>query len=229
MTKEHSYYPIFLDVEGREVLVVGGGSVSERKIETLIHHGARVTVVAPEPGERVEEWAAGGAIALHRRRYESGDVDAAMMVIAATSNAAVNEQIAADCRTRRVLVNVADNTPLCDFILPAVIESGSMQVAVSTGGSSPALARRLKADLQRTLGGEYAVVNDILGSLRENAKSALPRDADRKRFFDRVIGLGVLELLREGRRREAYEAVAAACREANVPLSAHVEQELARP
>jgi siroheme synthase-like protein len=104
-----------------------------------------------------------------------------------------------------------------------------MQVAVSTGGSSPALARRLKADLQRTLGNEYAEVNTILGSLRDGAKAALPHDSDRKRFFDAVIATGVLDLLRAGQRREAYSAVAEACRVAGVPISPRVAQELARP
>lgn len=226
MTKEHPYYPIFLDVEGREAVVVGGGAVSERKIESLMKYGARVTVVAPAPSERVAQLAAEGRITLRPRRYETADIATAILVIAATSDAAVNEKVAADCRARGVLVNVVDNTPLCDFIVPAVIESGSMQVAVSTGGSSPALARRLKSDLQKTLGTEYAEVNEILGSLREQAKSTLPHDADRKRFFDSVIGSGVLELLREGRRAEAYEAVAAVCRNAGVRVSGRIAREL---
>lgn len=229
MTKEHPHYPIFLDVEGREVVVVGGGAVSERKIESLLRCGARVIVVAPDTTPRIDAWARDERIALHRRFYEPADVDGAMLVVASTSDPAVNGRVAADCRAKNVLVNVADNPALCDFIVPAVIESGSMQVAVSTGGSSPALARRLKADLQRTLGNEYAEVNTILGSLREGAKTALPHDSDRKRFFDSVIATGVLDLLRAGQRREAYEAVAAACRESGVPISERVAQELARP
>lgn len=229
MTRERPHYPVFLDIEDRDVVVVGGGAVSERKIESLLRCGGRVTVVAPEVTPRIESWAAAGRVTLHRRPYEATDVDGVMIAVASTSNAAVNARVAADARAKNALVNVADDPALCDFIVPAVIESGSMQVAVSTGGSSPALARRLKADLQRTLGNEYAEVNTILGSLRDGAKAALPHDSDRKRFFDAVIATGVLDLLRAGQRREAYMAVADVCREAGVPVSPRVAQELARP
>jgi siroheme synthase-like protein len=131
----------------------------------------------------------------------------------------VNEQVAADCRRRKIPVNVVDVTPLCEFIVPAIIESGSIQIAVSTGGKSPAIARTLKEDLQRTIGPEYAEVNDVLATLREGAKAVLPTDLDRKAFFDGIIGRGVLEMLRQGRRADAYGAIRAACEEAGVPLS----------
>jgi siroheme synthase-like protein len=123
-------------------------------------------------------------------------------------------------------VNVVDVTPLCEFIVPAILESGSIQVAISTGGKSPALARTLKEDLQRAIGPEYAEVNDVLGTLREAAKRVLPTDVDRKHFFDGIIAEGILDLLRGGRRREAYEIIARACERAGVPLSERVRREL---
>src|SRR5205085_5435113 len=138
------------------------------------------------------------------------------MVIASTDDQGVNEQIAADCRARRIPVNVVDVTPLCEFIVPAIIEKGSIQIAVSTGGKSPALARTLKEDLQRTIGPEYADVNDVLGTLRDSAKRVLPTDVDRKRFFDGIIAKGILDMLRQGKRREAYQALADACGAAGV-------------
>jgi siroheme synthase-like protein len=110
-------------------------------------------------------------------------------------------------------------TPLCEFIVPAIIESGSVQIAVSTGGKSPALARTLKEDLQGFVGPEYAEVNDALGSLRESAKRVLPTDVDRKRFFDAIIARGILDMLRAGRRAEAYRVIADACTEAGVDVS----------
>src|SRR6185369_16457341 len=131
------------------------------------------------------------------------DLDGANIVIASTDHQDVNEQIAADCRARRIPVNVVDVTPLCEFIVPAIIEKGSVQIAVSTGGKSPALARTLKEDLHRTIGPEYAEVNDLLGSLRDGAKRVLPTDVDRKAFFDAIIAKGILGMLREGKRREA--------------------------
>jgi siroheme synthase-like protein len=166
-------------------------------------------------------------VTIRRKPYEAQDLDGASIVIASTDDQRVNEQVAADCRARRIPVNVVDVTPLCEFIVPAIVESGSIQIAVSTGGKSPALARTLKEDLQRLVGSEYSDVNDALGSLRDSAKSALPTDTDRKRFFDGILANGILQMLRDGRRREAYETIAEACRAAGVQLSERIRQELA--
>jgi len=117
-------------------------------------------------------------------------------------------------------------THLCEFIVPAIVEQGTIQIAVSTGGKSPALARTLKEDLQNLVGPEYAEINDALGSLRAAAKKILPTDVARKRFFDGIITQGVLPLLRQGRRREAYETIARACEQAGVPLSDRISAEL---
>src|SRR5437588_383084 len=105
-------------------------------------------------------------------------------------------------------VNVVDVTHLCEFIVPAIIEKDGIQIAISTGGKSPAVARTLKEDLNRTVGPEYSEINDLLGSLRDSAKATLPTDVDRKRFFDGIIASGVLDLLRGGKRSEAYRRIA---------------------
>jgi precorrin-2 dehydrogenase/sirohydrochlorin ferrochelatase len=199
-----NHYPLFLNVADRNVVIIGGGAVSARKAETMLQYGARVTVVAPEVGDAIERL----QVDVAKKRYEATDIDEAFIVIASTNDAAVNEQIARDCRARRILVNVADAPQLSDFIVPAVIERGSIRIAISTGGNSPALARRLKFDLQSAIGPEYVELSDILGALRESARSALPTDDDRKHFFDSIITSGVLELLRDGRRAEANDVVA---------------------
>src|SRR5258706_10329924 len=201
MTKRYPYYPIYLDIEGRNVIIIGGGNVCARKAETMMSYGARVTVVSPEFTSEIEGWAAEGRLALRRKRYEAADLDDANIVIASTDDQSVNEQIAADCRARRIPVNVVDVTHLCEFIVPAIIEQGSIQLAVSTGGKSPALARTLKEDLQKFVGPEYAEINDLLGTLRPSAKKVLPTDVDRKRFFDGIIALGVVDMVRRGKRR----------------------------
>jgi precorrin-2 dehydrogenase/sirohydrochlorin ferrochelatase len=224
--KRYPYYPIYIDIEDRSVVIIGGGEVCARKVETMLRYGARVTVVSPEATEEIERWAREGAVTFVRKRYEASDLDGANIVIASTDDQKTNETIAADCRSRRIPVNVVDVTPLCEFIVPAIIEKGSVQIAVSTGGKSPALARTLKEDLQRTIGPEYAEVNDVLGTLREGAKRVLPTDTDRKRFFDGIIARGILDMLRGGRRREAYETIAEACRMAGVPVSDVVQSEL---
>src|SRR3954453_23759675 len=217
--KRYPYYPIYIDIEERDVVIIGGGNVCARKAETMMKYGARVTVVSPECTEEIEQWSRDGALAVRRKAYEEADLDGATMVIASTDDPCVNARVARDARRRRIPVNVVDVTHLCEFIVPAIIEKDSIQIAISTGGKSPALARTLKEDLQRTIGPEYAQVNDLLGTLRKSAKSVLPTDTDRKRFFDGIIAVGVLDMLRDGRRREAFEAVARACEAEGVAIS----------
>jgi siroheme synthase-like protein len=224
--KRFPYYPIYLDIEDRPVLIIGGGEVCTRKAETMLKYGGRVTIVSPAFTDELEQWAGSGQLVLRRKRYDETDLDGAAIVIASTDDPCVNARIARDCRRRRIPVNVVDVTHLCEFIVPAIIESGSIQIAISTGGKSPALARTLKEDLRRTIGPEYAEVNDVLGTLRPGAKKTLPTDVDRKRFFDGILASGILQLLRDGRRRDAYETIARACEAAGVPVSERVQQEL---
>jgi precorrin-2 dehydrogenase / sirohydrochlorin ferrochelatase len=226
VSKQYPYYPIYLDIENRDVVIIGGGEVCTRKAETMLRYGARVTVVSPECTRELEQWAADGKLTIRSKHYDERDVEGANIVIASTDNQHVNEKIAADCRRRRIPVNVVDVTPLCEFIVPAIAESGSVTIAISTGGKSPALARTLKEDLLRFVGAEYSEVNDVLGTLRDGAKAVLPSDVDRKRFFDGILARDVLDLLRQGRRREAYEAIAAACEESGVPVSDRVRAAL---
>lgn len=217
--KRYPYYPIFIDIEDRDVLVVGGGAVCTRKAETMLRYGARVTIVAPEVTDEISRWSDERRVTVRRKRYEESDLEGVSIVIASTDDAAVNTQIAADCRRRRIPVNVVDVTPLCEFIVPAIVEQGSIQVAISTAGKSPALARRLKEELQQFLGPEYAEVNELLGSLREEAKRVLPTDADRKRFFDSLVAQDLVAMFRGGQREEAYATIARICEEAGVPVS----------
>lgn len=217
--KKFPYYPIFLDIEDRDVVIIGGGPVCERKAETMMKYGARVTVVAPTFTDQIAQWAKSGALKIRKKKYDAADLDGASIVIASTDDEGVNTQIASDCRKRKIPVNVVDVTHLCEFIVPAIVESGSIQLAVSTGGKSPALARTLKEDLQKFVGPEYAEINDLLGTLRPSAKRVLPTDVDRKRFFDGIIARGVLDMVRQGKRREAYAAIARACAEAGVEPS----------
>ncbi|HUP44679.1 MAG TPA: bifunctional precorrin-2 dehydrogenase/sirohydrochlorin ferrochelatase [Thermoanaerobaculia bacterium] len=227
MKKKYPYYPIYLDIEDRHVVIIGGGNVCARKAETMMKYGARVTIVSPELTAEIEAWARDGALQIRRKAYEEGDLEGASIVIASTDDACVNGRVARDCRRRKIPVNVVDVTHLCEFIVPAIVERGTIQIAVSTGGKSPALARTLKEDLQKFVGPEYDEINELLGTLRAGAKKTLPTDIDRKRFFDGIIAAGVLDLLRKGRRREAYETIAGACERAGVPVSEALRQALA--
>jgi precorrin-2 dehydrogenase/sirohydrochlorin ferrochelatase len=226
MKKRFPYYPIYIDIEDRNVLIVGGGTVCARKAETMMHYGGRVTIVSPAITDEIAAWERDSALAVRHKTYEEADLDGASIVIASTDDPCVNARVARDCRRRKIPVNVVDVTHLCEFIVPAIIEKGSIQIAISTGGKSPALGRTLKEDLQRSIGPEYAEVNDLLGTLRKSAKSVLPTDIDRKRFFDGIIGAGVLDMLRDGRRREAFEAVARACEAEGVAISEALQEAL---
>jgi|ERR1044071_3643698 siroheme synthase-like protein len=217
--KQFPYYPIYLDIEDHAVIIIGGGNVCARKAETMMKYGARVTIVSPDFTDEIEAWARDGKLALKRKRYDASDLEGATIVIASTDDTSVNEQVAADCRAQRIPVNVVDVTPLCEFIVPAIVDKGSVHIAISTGGKSPALGRTLKEDLQRLIGPEYSEVNDLLGTLRDSAKRVLPTDVDRKRFFDGIIASGILEMLRAGRRVDARDAIIRACDEAGVAVS----------
>ena len=227
MKKKYPYYPIYIDVEEHDVLIVGGGVVCARKAETMLRYGAKVTIVSPAVTEEIAEWEREGKLAVARKRYDEADLHGRAIVIASTDDPCVNARVARDCRRRRIPVNVVDVTHLCEFIVPAIIQKGSVQVAVSTGGLSPALARTLKEDLIDFIGPEYTEINDILGTLRKSAKSVLPTDVDRKRFFDGILASGVLAMLREGRRAEAFATIARACEDAGVAISDALRAKLA--
>ncbi|MEA2166191.1 MAG: precorrin-2 dehydrogenase [Thermoanaerobaculia bacterium] len=228
MKKRFPYYPIYIDIEDHAVLIVGGGNVCARKAETMMRYGARVTIVSPAITDEIAAWERDGVLAVRRKRYDESDLDGASIVIASTDDPCINARVARDCRRRKIPVNVVDVTHLCEFIVPAIIEKGSVTIAISTGGKSPALGRTLKEELQRTIGPEYAEINDLLGTLRKDAKRVLPTDTDRKRFFDGIIAAGVLDMLRSGSRRSAYETIAGECERAGVPVSAAIRDALDR-
>jgi siroheme synthase-like protein len=160
------YYPIYVDLRGRRCVVVGGGTVAARKVDGLLECGAEVTVVAPILGPVLKEYLRAGRIAAHLRAYADGDLAGACLAIAATDEPSVNGQVAAEARARGVLLNAADDPERCDFILPAVLRRGDLQIAISTGGRSPALARRVREDLERLLPPEYLELLPLLADLR---------------------------------------------------------------
>ncbi len=159
-------HPVFLDVRGRDVVVLGGGAVAERKVRALVGSGAHVTVVTPEATAAIEEWAAAGRVRLEKRRYQRGDLRGARLAYAATGDAAANREARDEADAGRVWLNVADEPSLCDFFEPAVVRRGRLTVAISTDGASPALAARLRERLGSELGDEYADLLEKLADLR---------------------------------------------------------------
>jgi len=184
---EKRYYMACLDLDGRDVLVVGAGSVALEKIESLLEVGARVTVVAPDVSEPVEGLARSRRVALIRGRYRAGDLDRRFLVVAATSDTSVNRRVFADADARGMLCNVVDVPELCSFILPAVHRDDPIVVAISTGGASPALAQRLRDDVARLVTREHVRLARELRELRPWAKAHLATYEARRDFFRDLV------------------------------------------
>ncbi len=162
-----SLFPAFLKLEGRRCLVVGAGAVGEEKIEGLLRAGADVVVVAPRATGRVRAWARDGKLRWKARKFRPGELAGVFLAVAATSSAKLHEKIYQDARRRGVLCNAVDDPPNCDFYYGAVVRRGGLQIAVSTGGHSPALAQRLRKRLEREFRAEYGVWLEELGKARE--------------------------------------------------------------
>jgi precorrin-2 dehydrogenase / sirohydrochlorin ferrochelatase len=192
------YYPAILDIAGRGALVVGAGRVGEGKIANLIAAGAKVKAVSLAATPQVKRWADEGTIELELRPYESADLDGRFLVIAATEDNDTNVAVFEDAESRQMLCNVVDVTHLCNFILPSIVRRGDLAIAVSTGGASPALARRIRLSIGDSYGDEYAVALKLLGSLREELKSAYPDPEDRKVIFERMVYSDLVDRIRAG-------------------------------
>jgi precorrin-2 dehydrogenase / sirohydrochlorin ferrochelatase len=177
------YYMACLDLEGRDVLVVGGGPVAVEKVEGLLDCGARVTVVAPEVAPELERV----DVVLLRRRYLRDDLEGRFLVVAATSTPSVNRQVFSDAEAQALLCNVVDVPELCSFILPAVHRVDPIAVAISTGGASPALAQRLRDEVAQVVRPEHAQLARQLREIRPWAKERFATYQERKVFFQDLV------------------------------------------
>jgi len=155
MRKETYLFPIYLKLAGRRCLVVGAGKISEGKVAGLIHAGAKLEVVAPRATKQIKKWHKQKKLSWHRREFRPSDLEGALLVVAATDSAELHEQIFRAATARNVLCNIVDVPPLCDFYYPAVVRRGNLQIAISTGGSSPSLAKRLRQEMESAFGPEY--------------------------------------------------------------------------
>jgi len=190
------HYPICLDISGKRCVVVGGGNVAERKVRRLLACGARVEVVGKTLTSVLTAWKGQGKIVHLEGGYEDSFLAGAALVIGATDSEGVNGRIAADARKRGIPVNIVDNPALCDFILPSVVERGDLLIAVSTGGKSPALAAKLREELEEVYGPEYAVLVEILGDLRERVIAVGGPSAENRERFAAVVWSDILDQIR---------------------------------
>jgi precorrin-2 dehydrogenase/sirohydrochlorin ferrochelatase len=197
---ETPFYIACLRLRGRRCLVVGAGDVGLEKVEGLLACDADVIVVAPEAHPALAQLDREGSIRWERREYEPNDLDGCLIAIAATDDSEVNIRVFEDAEQRAMLINVVDVPPLCNFILPAIVRTGPLAVAISTAGASPALAKRMKREIGELFGEPYALLAILLNDARGWAKGTLPTYQDRKRFFESIVGgePDPIELLRAG-------------------------------
>jgi precorrin-2 dehydrogenase/sirohydrochlorin ferrochelatase len=224
------FYIACLKLTGRRCLVVGGGEIGLEKVDGLLACDGQVTVIAPEAEPALAEYAREGSIDWERREYTGAeDLEGAFMAIAATNDTDVNIAVYDDAERRAMLVNVVDVPPLCNFILPAIVRTGPLAIAISTAGASPALAKRIKRQIAEEYGEPYARLAVLLNEVRGWAKGTLPTYQDRKEFFEGIVNgdPDPVELLRGGggsggSGEDAVRELIAAAQGRHTPASAGV-------
>jgi precorrin-2 dehydrogenase/sirohydrochlorin ferrochelatase len=210
------YYATYLDVTDRTCLVVGGGDPAADKVRGLLESGARVAVCADTVNEAISRLGAGGQVELRRRGFQEPDLDGCLLVIDASGDDGSGARVAAAARARGVLVNVLDRPALCDFIAPALVRRGPLQVAISTGGRSPFMASHLRKQLEEDYGPEWGELVEMVGQLRDRLRADGVPLEEQTEVYARIPKCGALELLREGQPEAARLAVLACASESDV-------------
>ena len=201
-TNSIAYFPAFLNIRGKKCVVVGGGNVALRKVRMLLECGAYVTVISPTLLQDLAQLAKKKSIAVMRRDYKPADLKRAVLVVAATDVKEVNRKVANEAKGRGIFVNVVDDPDPCDFIVPSTIRRGELTVAISTAGKSPALAKKIRRNLERSLGEEYAALVPIV----EKIRSSLKREgiSVKAEAWQEALDLGLLtRLVRAGEKKKA--------------------------
>ena len=199
------YYPAFLDLRGRWVLVVGGGQVAERKVAQLLESGARVRVVSPDLTQTLARLAQAGQISYRWGEFDEADLDSVWLVIGATDDGRVNTQVAQAAERRNLFCNIVDVPSLCSFLAPAIVARGDVLIAISTSGHSPALAQRLKREIAAHVGPEYGQLADLMSRWRSHVMEKIPHQSQRADLFHRLVESDILNLLRSGQQSKAEQ------------------------
>ena len=191
------FYPILVDLHGKKALVVGGGKVAQRKIETLLEHGATVQVVAKELTAALEELRRAGRIEFLGEEFSETFVDGVFVVFAATDDAALNRRVSRTAQQRSLLVNAVDQPADCNFIVPSVLSRGDLVIAVSTSGKSPAFARKVRVELEQSFGEEYGLFLNLMGNLRKEILRLGLSQEENKSTFEDLVTSDLLTAIRE--------------------------------
>lgn len=199
------YTICLIGLNTRRSIVIGGGIVAERKVKGLLSAGAHVKVISPQLTSDLQQKADSGEIELLKRRYQEGDLNDAHLVIAATNDPNVNQSVWVEAMRHGCLVNVVDDPQHSNFILPAVVQRGEISLAISTGGNSPALARRLRERIEQQIGPEYGILAELLGELRPEIVAEFSDGAERLQAALRVVDSDILKIIQEDGRDAALE------------------------
>lgn len=181
------YFPLFLDIQGKSILVVGGGDVACRKVDTLLRAGAKVTVVSPKLAENLKERLENEEITWINSQYRENLLSNHMQVWATTNNSTLNHQVHNDAKKRNILVNVVDDTPYCDFITPSIVNRGGIQIAISSGGGSPVLVRKIREKIESVLPQNTGLLASFATSKRDDIKKTFPSVSERRQFWERFF------------------------------------------
>lgn len=196
------YYPVHLDIKNRNCLIVGGGAVGTRKVNTLLECGAHVTVVSPDPTSQLTRLASEASITLKRRAYRSDDLSGMFLVIGATDDETLNLQISKDAERAHILCNIVDRPEVCNFILPSIVRRGDLVITISTSGKSPALAKNLRQKLETQFGREYADFLLLMGAIRQKLLSQSHEPEAHKALFNQLIDSDLIQLMQAGKTAE---------------------------
>ena len=199
------YYPIHLDIQKRNCLVVGGGDVGTRKVINLLKCGAKVTVVGPAMSERLQNIARTEALTLKLRSYRTTDLDGMFLVIGATDDETLNRRISSEAQARNKLCNIADRPEVCNFILPAIVQRDDLVITISTSGRSPALAKKLRKTLEKQFGEEYREFLQLMGAIRSKLLSQAHKPEAHKPLFEQLINSDLIAMIREAKTKEINE------------------------
>ncbi len=193
-----TYYPVYLNLEDKRCLVVGGGEVAQRKVLTLLESSARVVVISPRLTPKLLELVNNRQITWFERGYREGDMKDSFMVIAATDERKLNERLAAEANEHNILMNIVDVPEFCNFIVPSRVQRGDLSISISTAGKSPALAKKIRRQLEGQFGAEYAEFLDAMGRYRQEVIQKVTDIEERKAIFQQMVDSDLIQLLKAG-------------------------------
>lgn len=190
------HYPLYLDLEGKKVYVIGGGKVAERKVLSLLESGADVTVISPSVTERLKTLSQKKQIRYIPRPFRKGDLKCSFLAVISTGRKEINRSVAKEAKLSCCLYNVADDPEVSNFIVPSTIKREKLTIAISTGGISPALSKKIRMELEKRYGKEYGIFLNLIEGRRKRLMKEIPSESIRRRIFQKLVDSGLPEIIK---------------------------------